>query len=131
LRAQLSNYLCGRSYTRVAFTRSADRGCSWSPKQPLTEALQSNPDSNPWWNCPRLSTLSEGQLATVIDRIVGRSESDLQEQLSWLWSSSDDGQSWQVQSRSSTPLWNTNPPGIFQGIAAHSIKHITWRSPVT
>ena len=46
-----------RGYTRIMVTTSDDRGRTWSPKRPLSEPLRGDPDENPYWNCPRVSTL--------------------------------------------------------------------------
>ena len=44
-----------RSYTRVMLATSTDRGRTWSPKRPLTEATQ----GHPFYNCPRITQLRE------------------------------------------------------------------------
>ena len=84
-----------RSYTRMMFTRSTDRGRTWSPKQPLTVPLRGDPHQDPWWNCPRVSTLSDGRLVAVVDRIrrAHRTEPG-REESNWLWFSEDEGLTW-------------------------------------
>lgn len=57
-----------RSYTRVMLADSTDRGRTWSPKRPLTDPLHRKAESDPAWNCPRISTLSDGRLVVVVDR---------------------------------------------------------------
>ena len=84
-----------RSYTRGMFARSTDRGRTWSPKQPLSEPLRGDPQVHPWWNCPRISALSDGRLVAVVDRVAGRFAGNLGgEQSNWLWFSDDEGESW-------------------------------------
>ena len=83
-----------RSYTRMAFTRSTDRGRTWSTKQALSAPLRGDPATDPWWNCPRISTLSDGRLVAVADRIAGRHEGLGGEQSNWLWFSADEGLTW-------------------------------------
>ncbi len=61
-----------RDYTRIMRTTSEDHGRTWSEKQPLSEALRGNPKVDPYWNCARISTLSDGRLVAVADRIAGR-----------------------------------------------------------
>lgn len=88
-----------RDYTRIMACHSDDRGRTWSPKRPITEALRFKADQPPmrWWNCPRITQLGDGRLAVVVDRITAReandeSQSDTAENL--LLFSGDDGQTW-------------------------------------
>ena len=84
-----------RSYTCVMVTHSDDRGRTWTPKRPLSDELRGDPKVNPWWNCPRVTCLSDGRLVVVCDRISGRGEGSIGgEQSNWLWISDDDGDSW-------------------------------------
>ncbi len=82
-----------RSYTRIMYTTSTDRGRSWAPKQPLSEPLRGDPNENPWWNCPRISTLDDGRLVAVCDRNTGR-DSAARKTENLLWFSSDEGDTW-------------------------------------
>jgi len=82
-----------RSFTRIAVTHSDDRGRTWAPKRPLAPALKGDPKVDPWWNCPRISSLSDGRLAAVCDRLVRHGKADA-EQASWLWLSEDEGATW-------------------------------------
>jgi hypothetical protein len=84
-----------RSYTRAMVTTSDDRGRTWSPKRGLSEPLNGDPKVDPWWNCPRVSCLADGRLVAVCDRIAGRHEGMGGEQSNWLWTSSDNGESWE------------------------------------
>lgn len=84
-----------RGYTRVMLATSEDRGRTWSAKRPLTEPLRGDPKKDPWWNCPRVSTLSDGRLAAALDRVRGRDEGNAgREQSNHLWLSSDEGETW-------------------------------------
>ena len=49
-----------RGYTRIVCCSSDDRGRSWSPKRAVSEALRGDPRVDPWWNCPRISSLPDG-----------------------------------------------------------------------
>ncbi|MFP4058119.1 MAG: sialidase family protein [Candidatus Brocadiia bacterium] len=86
-----------RGYTRIMLATSDDRGRTWSPKRPLTEALRGDDRVDPFWNCPRLSTLDDGRLAAVVDRVTrggGGRHGEGREQTNWLWLSADEGESW-------------------------------------
>jgi len=83
-----------RGYTRIMLTTSDDRGRTWSPKRALSEPLRGDPAEDPYWNCPRVSTLSDGRLVAAVDRVIGRSEVGRAEQSNWLWFSGDDGATW-------------------------------------
>jgi sialidase-1 len=85
-----------RSYTRVVLTSSTDRGRTWSPKKPLTEPLHAEPKTGWCWDCPRISTLSDGRLAAVTNRINrGDRPGERLEQQVWIWFSGDEGETWQ------------------------------------
>jgi sialidase-1 len=83
-----------RSYTRIMQTSSEDRGRTWSPKRPLTEALRGDPATEPYWNCARVSALSDGRLVAVADRPAGTGPGNRKQQSNWLWFSSDEGDTW-------------------------------------
>lgn len=83
-----------RAYTRIALCSSDDRGRTWSPKRPLCEPLhRADPEEDPWWNCPRVSTLSDGRLVAVVDRVRARGKIR-EEGINLLWFSSDEGETW-------------------------------------
>ncbi|MFW6189001.1 MAG: sialidase family protein [Planctomycetota bacterium] len=82
-----------RGYTRIMLTTSEDRGRTWSEKRPLTEPLRGDGETDPYWNCPRLTALSDGRLVAVVDRVAGP-RADRAEQSNWLWISSDGGRNW-------------------------------------
>ena len=102
-----------RSYTRIMLATSDDRGRTWSPKRPLSEALHKKSKTDPWWNCARISTLSDGRLAAVVDRIAGRDEgSGGGEQSNWLWFSRDEGDTWDGPHR--TPVHGIVPDQLIE-----------------
>ena len=102
-----------RSYTRVMMARSTDRGRTWSGKTPLTKALCGDPTKDPWWDCPRVTTLSNGALVAVVDRVAGRDEGVVPgEQSNWLWCSHDDGQDWEGPRR--TPVRGIVPDRLVE-----------------
>lgn len=80
-----------RSYTRIAVRDSSDRGRTWSAKRYLTP-----PSSGmPYWNCPRITQLSDGRLVAVVDSCGTQERSASYELLrNFLWFSSDDGRTW-------------------------------------
>ena len=83
-----------RDYTRIVLCTSDDRGRTWSPKRPLSERLRGDPKKDPWWNCPRISTLTDGRLVAVADRVSARGEIKEGEDSNWLWFSGDEGETW-------------------------------------
>jgi len=102
-----------RDYTRIAYTVSDDRGRTWSPKRPLSEALRGDPKRDPFWNCPCISMLSDGRLVAIVDRIAGRDEGNRGgEQSNWIWFSSDDGETW--TGPDPTPVYGIVPDQIVE-----------------
>jgi sialidase-1 len=83
-----------RGYTRIMVTTSDDHGRTWTPKRPLARPLRGDPDTDPYWNCPRVSALRDGRLVAAVDRIAGRDEGRGGEQSNRLWFSPDEGESW-------------------------------------
>ncbi len=80
-----------RSYTRLALRDSGDGGQTWSEKRYLTPATS----GLPYWNCPRITRLSDGRLVVVADSIGTKERSKEWGKLrNVLWFSSDDGRSW-------------------------------------
>jgi sialidase-1 len=57
-----------RSYSRIMFCESFDRGRTWSPKKALTEGLR---NAGVWWNCPRIQQLKDGRMLVIVDRVYG------------------------------------------------------------
>ena len=56
-----------RKNARIAIVESTDRGRSWSEKKYLTEKS----DGKDFFNCPRISKLSDGRLAIICDKVLG------------------------------------------------------------
>ena len=85
-----------RSHTRIVFCVSDDRGRTWTPRRPLSDALQKRDDDDPHWNCARITALADGRLAVVADRVAGPGEgyTGAREQTNWLWFSGDAGETW-------------------------------------
>jgi len=103
-----------RDYTRMMVCDSTDRGRTWSPKRPLTEALRGDPRKDPFWDCPRVVCLSDGRLAAVTNRVArlagdggGRSEES-----NWLQFSEDEGQTW--TDRQATPVEGIVPDRLVE-----------------
>ncbi|MFA7159861.1 MAG: sialidase family protein [Kiritimatiellia bacterium] len=78
-----------RSYTRVMLADSSDRGRTWTPKRPLTEASR----GIPYWNCARIMTLRDGRIAVLVDKIFEKSEGGGH---NYLFFSEDEGQTWSL-----------------------------------
>lgn len=76
-----------RSATRIVTMESDDRGRTWKNKRPLTELTS----GLPYWNCARISKLSDGRLAIVADRISEPKENGGR---SFLWFADAEGTSW-------------------------------------
>ncbi len=80
-----------RSFTRIMVTMSTDRGRTWSAKRPLTEATH----GIGYYNCPRITTLRDGRLAVIVDKIHAAGEDRDPECYSNLLTFSDDaGVTW-------------------------------------
>jgi sialidase-1 len=84
-----------RAYTRIVCVASEDRGRIWTAKQPISEPLIKHDATCPHWNCARITSLSDGRLVVVADRIAGGFEGADGEQSNWLWFSEDDGATWE------------------------------------
>lgn len=78
-----------RSYSRLVTTESTDRGNTWSPKRPFTDAIHS--DGSLYWDCPRISRLRDGRLAVLCDRICAFGERQGE---TWLWLGDGEGEHW-------------------------------------
>ncbi len=86
-----------RGYTRIVYTTSADRGRTWAPKRPLSCELRGQSRQDPFWNCPRITALTDGRLLAVVDRVADApgGERELRaEQSNWLWFSDDEADTW-------------------------------------
>ncbi|MCM8785012.1 MAG: glycoside hydrolase [Candidatus Omnitrophica bacterium] len=74
-----------RSYSRVVFTESLDRGRTWQQKKPLSEISSG-------WNCPRISFLKDGRVVIICDK--GAGEKEIKKRKLYMWYSWDEGKSW-------------------------------------
>ena len=102
-----------RSFTRVMLTDSVDRGRSWTQPRPLSNPLDHDP-AGWFWNCARISKVSENRLLAVCDKIRsnGADHSDGGEQTLWMWTSDDDGQTWQGPAQ--LPVFGIVPDKIIE-----------------
>jgi len=80
-----------RSYSRIMLTESTDEGRTWSPKRPLTEGTAG---LSYYYNCARISTLQDGRLAVIVDRIPSTGEKENINAVNVLYFSTDEGGSW-------------------------------------
>ncbi len=62
-----------RSYSRIMYTKSSDRGRTWSKKVPLTDAIYSE-DGSHYWNNPRLTRLKDDSLIVLCDQVHSSSQ---------------------------------------------------------
>jgi len=83
-----------RSYSRVVFVESYDRGRSWSTKRALSEA-------GTGWNCPRISVLKDGKILVLCDR--GAGEQDISKRKLFMWVSENEGNSFSSAIELSVP----------------------------
>ena len=80
-----------RSYTRIMLTESADEGRTWCEKRPLTEGTKGLPYS---YNCARISSLRDGRLAVIVDRVPATGEKESVKAVNVMYFSSDEGETW-------------------------------------
>lgn len=80
-----------RIKTQIMLCESNDRGRTWSEKKALTPAGDL---PTPIWNCPRITTLSDGRLAVLVDTNLGNENGDINSLNNLLFFSSDEGQTW-------------------------------------
>ena len=80
-----------RDWTRLVLTESPDRGRTWSPKRALTEST----NGYPYWNCARITTLRDGRITIIADRIgTDERSTDLHLLENYLFISHDHGRTW-------------------------------------
>ncbi len=99
-----------RSYTRIMLADSHDRGRSWTPKRPLTEGTRG---LDYYYNCARISTLRDGRLVVIVDRIPfidGEKVAGKARNL--LYFSNDDGVTWSEPAE--TPLCGIVPDKLLE-----------------
>ena len=98
-----------RSYTRLVYCHSTDRGRSWSAKIPLTDGTR----DNPYWNCARIMNLRDGRLAIIADFLHERERNAAPEQMEiYLFFSEDDGGTWSPPQR--TPAMGIVPDKLLE-----------------
>ncbi|HRX41573.1 MAG TPA: sialidase family protein, partial [Clostridia bacterium] len=56
-----------RSFARIMITESTDRGRTWKPKEKFTDNIEEKYD---FWNCARISKLSDGRLVILADLVT-------------------------------------------------------------
>lgn len=78
-----------RSFSRLVYKKSTDRGRTWESKIALTEA---NEAELPYWNNARISRLKDNRLVIVADKIYGRDESN---GINYLWFGDPEGRHWE------------------------------------
>ncbi|MDP0496345.1 MAG: sialidase family protein [Verrucomicrobiota bacterium JB024] len=85
-----------REYTRIVSVLSDDRGRTWSSKIPVTEPMTKQKESDPHWNCPRITAMADGSLVVIVDLVGGANEGNSPEsiQSNWLYRSFDRGETW-------------------------------------
>jgi len=85
-----------RSFTRIVAVQSDDRGRCWSQPVPVTGVLHRDAEYAPFWNCARITTLRDGRMCVLADRIAGPNEGDAPggERSNWLIFSADNGETW-------------------------------------
>ena len=76
-----------RDHSRIVITESFDRGRTWTPKKALTPTVM----ADSYFNCARISLLSDGRIAVVCDKVEGTEDYPAQ---IWVWVSRDDGNTW-------------------------------------
>ncbi len=79
-----------RSYSRIMIAESYDRGQTWLPKRPVTEAIRG--DGREHWDCPRMAKLRDGRIAVTCNRAVLRDHQPRQE--IFLWFADGEGEQW-------------------------------------
>lgn len=98
-----------RDYTRLMLTESNDRGRTWTPKHPLTEATHGIPN----YNNARISQLRDGRLIVVVDMICSEKRARDNENCKVvMYFSKDDGLSWSEQIM--TPLRGIVPDKLLE-----------------
>ena len=99
-----------RSRTALVMTESADRGRTWSPKRTIV----SSDMGQFFYNCPRLSLLSDGRIAMTVDRFTEKPAvvDDYDHVEVVIFFSADEGASWSEPLR--TPLRGIVPDKLIE-----------------
>lgn len=78
-----------RPFSCITYTKSTDRGVTWSPKRRLTASIHG--DGSIFWDCPRISALSDGRLAIVCTKVNTKDELHGE---NYLWYGDAEGENW-------------------------------------
>lgn len=111
-----------RSFARFVTCESTDRGRSWTEPRVLVDD-----SDHGWWNCPRVSVLSDGRLVIAGDHVVDREHNTPDKLTNWLWFSDDDGVTW--SGPVATPVLGIVPDKLVELssgrwlLGAHRIHH--------
>lgn len=90
--SECDQHASDRAYTRIMMSVSLDSGSTWLDKVPLTEGTEGK---GYFYNCPRISKLSDGRLVVVIDKIDRRAgEHGFESTENFLLFSNNEGRSW-------------------------------------
>ncbi len=84
-----------RTVTQVMLVESEDRGRTWSKPRALSEKIDNDPEG--WhWNCPRISTLADGRVVALCDKVQGQGGDAREDggQTNWMWISGDEAATW-------------------------------------
>jgi sialidase-1 len=118
------------------FVVSTDRGRTWSQKRPLTAALYKKTIHEPHWNGARVTTLRDGRLCAVVDRVSGEAEGSSPggEQSNWIFFSADESETWTGPYE--TPVHGIVPDRLIELrggrwlLSAHTVLDGTWTQRV-
>ncbi len=78
-----------RNNSRIVIRESVDKGRTWSEKKPLTEYTT----FDDFYNCSRISTLPDGRLVVICDRVFGKEKPNSKNEV-YTWFSGDNGKNW-------------------------------------
>lgn len=81
-----------RSYSKIVYVESVDRGVTWSPKKDFVEAIHS--DGSLYWDCPRITKLADNSLVVVCDKItkIDQTEGEI-----FIWKGDEEGTIWSME----------------------------------
>ena len=84
---------CHRPHSRIMLCESHDRGRSWTPKHPLTEATDG---LDYYYNCPRIFTMPDGRIGVIVDRIPvsDKERNGMRNAAAAIYFSEDNGKTW-------------------------------------
>ena len=103
---------CDRKNARITYVTSDNRGRFWSKKRYITEKAVCSGLHGPFYNCARISKLSDGRIVIICDLIKGENENVVEETEIHLWFSADEGESW--EGPVATPAHGIVPERLFE-----------------